>query len=294
MNTYSLLLRCRVFWPIFVDLGLFLYLLLLLSILVQIWSIIVYLCVDVCRFSSILSLVPTAYLRIVHLIAAYILRKEVFLPFCQILFVLPAVGGGTAGCVLAARLSEIADWKILLVEAGGEQPSKVNIPWFHLWLTDSPLDWKYVTEPQTNAMWAFEQQVVHLHFKPAQCGQWSSDQAYILSNDTLWFLARLKIFFELKSSIIWKRTKIGLNARFSFSKLQSQHLDQNDWSRDRNHTLWTTILLHLHCNLMIMRWCTGCSICIKTSFCFALALPWIFRAKKYHKNGLSIWMECHV
>ena len=70
-----------------------------------------------------------------------------------------AVGGGTAGCVLAARLSEIADWKILLVEAGGEQSSKVKIPWFHLWLTDSPIDWKYVTEPQSNAMWAFEQQV---------------------------------------------------------------------------------------------------------------------------------------
>ena len=77
------------------------------------------------------------------------------------LFCLTAVGGGTAGCVLAARLSEIADWKILLVEAGGEQPSKVKIPWFHLWLTDSPLDWKYVTEPQSNAMWAFEQQVHH-------------------------------------------------------------------------------------------------------------------------------------
>ena len=72
------------------------------------------------------------------------------------------VGGGTAGCALAARLSEIADWKILLVEAGGEQPSKVKIPWFHLWLTDSPLDWKYVTEPQSNAMWAFEQQVCGL------------------------------------------------------------------------------------------------------------------------------------
>ena len=72
------------------------------------------------------------------------------------------VGGGTCGCALAARLSEIADWKILLVEAGGEQPSKVKIPWFHLWLTDSPLDWRYVTEPQNNAMWAFEQQVCRI------------------------------------------------------------------------------------------------------------------------------------
>ena len=69
------------------------------------------------------------------------------------------VGGGTAGAVLAARLSEVSDWKILLLEAGGEQSSKVKIPWFHLWLTNTPHDWKYVTEPQPNALWAFEQQV---------------------------------------------------------------------------------------------------------------------------------------
>lgn len=72
------------------------------------------------------------------------------------------VGGGTAGSVLAARLSEISDWKILLVEAGGEQPSKVKIPWFHLWLANTFLDWKYITEPQANAMWAFEDQVMKL------------------------------------------------------------------------------------------------------------------------------------
>jgi hypothetical protein len=69
------------------------------------------------------------------------------------------VGGGTAGSVLAARLSEVGDWRILLLEAGGEQSSKVKVPWFHLWLTNTPHDWKYVTETQTNALWAFDQQV---------------------------------------------------------------------------------------------------------------------------------------
>ena len=38
------------------------------------------------------------------------------------------VGGGSAGCVLAARLSEMADAKVLLIEAG---PPDRN-PYIHL------------------------------------------------------------------------------------------------------------------------------------------------------------------
>ena len=46
------------------------------------------------------------------------------------MFTLVTVGGGTAGSVLASRLAEVGDWKILLLEAGGEQSSKVKIPLF--------------------------------------------------------------------------------------------------------------------------------------------------------------------
>ena len=75
-----------------------------------------------------------------------------------------SVGGGSAGSVLAARLSEISNWNILLIEAGGEQSQKVKIPWFHLWLVDSVHDWKYSTEPQKDALWAFDDQVkLHLY-----------------------------------------------------------------------------------------------------------------------------------
>ena len=46
------------------------------------------------------------------------------------MFTLVTVGGGTAGSVLASRLAEVGDWKILLLEAGGEQSSKGKIPLF--------------------------------------------------------------------------------------------------------------------------------------------------------------------
>ena len=69
------------------------------------------------------------------------------------------VGGGTAGAVLASRISELPHIKVLLLEAGGEQTTKLKIPWFHLWLPNSPHGWNYVTDSQSNALKGLENQV---------------------------------------------------------------------------------------------------------------------------------------
>nr|CAH7714293.1 unnamed protein product [Callosobruchus chinensis] len=57
------------------------------------------------------------------------------------------VGAGTAGCVVANRLSEIHQWKVLLIEAGDEEPEVADVPAFAPMLQGSSIDWGYRTQP---------------------------------------------------------------------------------------------------------------------------------------------------
>ncbi len=59
------------------------------------------------------------------------------------------IGGGSAGCVVAARLSERADNKVLLLESGGGDRSFIlNMPLAFTSLRTSKFDWGYTTEPE--------------------------------------------------------------------------------------------------------------------------------------------------
>ncbi|KAF5286203.1 hypothetical protein FQA39_LY16373 [Lamprigera yunnana] len=61
------------------------------------------------------------------------------------------VGAGTAGSVIANRLSEVPEWKVLLVEAGGHESELTDVPLFSLYLHRSKYDWGYRTQPQSTA-----------------------------------------------------------------------------------------------------------------------------------------------
>ncbi|XP_026477527.1 glucose dehydrogenase [FAD, quinone]-like [Ctenocephalides felis] len=59
------------------------------------------------------------------------------------------IGSGPGGSVMANRLSEIQDWKILLLEAGEQESPLTDVPLLASVLQRSKYDWNYKTEPQT-------------------------------------------------------------------------------------------------------------------------------------------------
>lgn len=72
-------------------------------------------------------------------------------PSTQTLLWALEVGGGSAGAVMANRLSEDADKQVLLLEAGGSESILTDIPIAAATLQMTPVDWAYQTEPQEAA-----------------------------------------------------------------------------------------------------------------------------------------------
>jgi choline dehydrogenase len=61
------------------------------------------------------------------------------------------VGAGSAGCVLAARLSEDPDVSVLLLEAGPPDVNEnIHVPLGYLQLARTEIDWDYCTAPEPN------------------------------------------------------------------------------------------------------------------------------------------------
>lgn len=61
------------------------------------------------------------------------------------------VGAGSAGCVLANRLTEISEWKVLLIEAGGNENFFSDVPIFASFLSATPMNWGYNSVPEQRA-----------------------------------------------------------------------------------------------------------------------------------------------
>lgn len=60
------------------------------------------------------------------------------------------IGGGSAGSVLANRLSENGNWSILLIEAGPNEPYLSDVPAMFGKLQRTPYDWQFTTNSSNN------------------------------------------------------------------------------------------------------------------------------------------------
>ena len=69
------------------------------------------------------------------------------------------VGAGSAGCVLANRLSEVSNSTVLLIEAGGpDDKPEIHIPMAYTELQKSEVDWQYFTSPQKDSCFFLDSQ----------------------------------------------------------------------------------------------------------------------------------------
>jgi len=56
---------------------------------------------------------------------------------------------------MANRLTEVSDWNVLLLEAGGDETIYSDVPGSAMVLQLTKLDWQYKTIPQNGACLAF-------------------------------------------------------------------------------------------------------------------------------------------
>ena len=69
------------------------------------------------------------------------------------------VGSGSAGSVLGSRLSEIKDWKVLVLESGDTPPPESYVPGLDILLMQSHCDWGFYTTPQKYSQMAYKNRV---------------------------------------------------------------------------------------------------------------------------------------
>lgn len=60
------------------------------------------------------------------------------------------VGAGSAGAVMASRLTEVRNWSVLVIEAGGDETEISDTPALAGFLQLTEMDWQYQTSPPAN------------------------------------------------------------------------------------------------------------------------------------------------
>lgn len=94
------------------------------------------------------------------------------------------VGAGTAGCALAARLSENPSWNVLLIEAGANENLLMDVPMAVHYLQGYDINWGYKTEPSKTSCLAMNNNQCNWPRGKVMGG--SSVLNYMVINGKLW------------------------------------------------------------------------------------------------------------
>ncbi|KAK4301658.1 hypothetical protein Pmani_026216 [Petrolisthes manimaculis] len=94
------------------------------------------------------------------------------------------VGAGTAGSVLASRLSEVSGWRVLVIEAGGPPPPESYVPGLvSLFYFRGNNNWEYMTVPQKHGLKNFQnRQAVIPHARVIGGGSTTNGMVYVRGN----------------------------------------------------------------------------------------------------------------
>lgn len=121
------------------------------------------------------------------------------------------IGAGSAGAVVANRLSEQPDWNVLLLEAGGDETETSDVPALAAYLQLSELDWQYKTEPQPTACLAFNDKRYKNETKQQQINQ--LDILLLLTTDYVTHLNRSSFILKSLDNRFLQKNFQSVNSR---------------------------------------------------------------------------------
>ncbi|XP_046750944.1 glucose dehydrogenase [FAD, quinone]-like [Diprion similis] len=94
------------------------------------------------------------------------------------------IGGGAGGAVTAARLSEVSDWKVLLLEAGGDESAAGQVPALATKLIGAENDWNFRTTHESNACLSTNGSCTWLSSRTLGGNTAHNDMVYLRGNPT--------------------------------------------------------------------------------------------------------------
>ena len=118
---------------------------------------------------------PTFHVYYSSFVCGYVLSTAVAIEDQPVSFLIYLVGAGSAGCVLANRLSECGRYSVLLLEAGGEETSVpvLPVPLLAGATCSTPeVIWADLTTPQDNC---------HGYIDKVSCDHWACQRVSISS-----------------------------------------------------------------------------------------------------------------